>query len=211
MIEKLKSYYAINMDVLEHRDRIFINNPVIMQGLGLAPIVAVGSSLRSACIIGLAVALMLTPTRMVASLFGRSTHFRFRVVAYAVTSALTYALAAWLIIGVLDLPVQSMGLYLPLLVMEPLIIKRFARSGTERVGTAAKKGLVTTAGFLLVLFPVAAVREVLGAGTFFGLPVFAAAPVPFFGLIGGGFILMGVLIALWRSLVKRFKREARRQ
>lgn len=211
MIDKLKGYYAINMDMLEHRDRIFINNPVIMQGLGLAPIVAVGSSLRNACIIGLAVALMLTPTRMVAALLSRSTHFRFRVVAYAVTSALIYALVSWLLLDLLALPVQAIGLYLPLLVMEPLIIKRFARNGTEKVSTAAKKGLITTLGFLLVLFPIAAIRELAGAGTLFGHKLFSAPPMPFLSLIGGGFILMGVFIALWRNLVKRFKQEAKRQ
>ena len=211
MMDKLKSYYAINMDVLEHRDRIFINNPVIMQGLGLVPIVAVGTSMRSACIMALAVTLLLTPTRIVAALLSRSTHFRFRAVAYAITSALAYALVSWLIVDVFRLPTQSIGLYLPLLVMEPLIIKRYGRSGTEQVRTAASKGLVTTLGFLVVLFVVAALRELLGAGTFFGRTFFAVAPMPYVGLIGGGFILVGVLMALWRSAVKRFKAEAKKQ
>ena len=91
MIEKLKSYYAINRDVVENRDRVFINNPVVMQGLGLVPIVAVGNTMRDASIMGLAVLLLLTPTRIVAALLSRSTHFRFRAVAYSVTSALIYA------------------------------------------------------------------------------------------------------------------------
>ncbi len=211
MIEKIKSYYAINMDVMEHRDRIFINNPVVMQGLGLVPIVAVGSSMQAACIMALAVTVMLTPTRIVAALLSRSTHFRFRAVAYSITSALAYALASWLIIDVFNLPIQTIGLYLPLLVTEPLIIKRFGRSGTESVRTAISKGVITTAGFLLVLFIAAALRELLSFGTFFGMQVFANGPVPYVGLIGGGFILMGVFIALWRNLVKQFKEEAKKQ
>ena len=91
MIEKLKSYYVINRDVVENRDRVFINNPVVMQGLGLVPIVAMGNTMRDACIMGLAVLLLLTPTRIVAALLSRSTHFRFRAVAYSVTSAAIYA------------------------------------------------------------------------------------------------------------------------
>lgn len=210
MIEKLKSIYGINMEVMEHRDRVFINNPVVMQGLGLVPIVAVGNTLHNACIMALAVVLLLTPTRVVGALLGRSTHFRFRAVAYAITSALLYALVSWLIIDVFRLPTQTIGLYLPLLVMEPLIIKRYGRTGNESVRVALSKGLITTLGFLVVLFLTAALRELLGAGTLFGARVFSAAPLPFVGLIGGGFILMGVFIALWRNLVNRFKEEAKK-
>lgn len=210
MIEKLKSYYAINRDVVENRDRVFINNPVVMQGLGLVPIVAVGNTMRDACIMGLAVLLLLTPTRIVAALLSRSTHFRFRAVAYSVTSALLYAAVSWLIVDVFALPVQAIGLYLPLLVLEPLIIKRYGRAGIERMGNATTKGLITTLGFLVVLFITAAARELLGLGTFFGHRVFEKAPVPYLYMIGGGFIFVGVFISLWRNLVRMFKEEAKK-
>ena len=210
MIEKLKSYYVINRDVVENRDRVFINNPVVMQGLGLVPIVAVGNTMRDASIMGLAVLLLLTPTRIVAALLSRSTHFRFRAVAYSVTSALIYAAVSWLIVDVFALPVQAIGLYLPLLVLEPLIIKRYGRAGIERLGNATTKGLITTLGFLLVLFLTAAARELLGLGTFFGNRVFETAPVPYLYMIGGGFIFVGVFIALWRNLVRIFKEEAKK-
>ena len=210
MIEKLKSYYAINRDVVENRDRVFINNPVVMQGLGLVPIVAMGNTMRDACIMGLAVLLLLTPTRIVAALLSRSTHFRFRAVAYSVTSAAIYAAVSWLIVDVFALPVQAIGLYLPLLVLEPLIIKRYGRAGIERMGNATTKGLITTLGFLVVLFITAAARELLGLGTFFGHRVFEKAPVPYLYMIGGGFIFVGVFISLWRNLVRMFKEEAKK-
>ena len=210
MIEKLKSYYAINRDVVENRDRVFINNPVVMQGLGLVPIVAMGNTMRDACIMGLAVLLLLTPTRIVAALLSRSTHFRFRAVAYSVTSALLYAVVSWLSVDVFALPVQAIGLYLPLLVLEPLIIKRYGRAGIERMGNATTKGLITTLGFLVVLFITAAARELLGLGTFFGHRVFEKAPVPYLYMIGGGFIFVGVFISLWRNLVRMFKEEAKK-
>ena len=210
MIDKIRSYYAINRDVVENRDRVFINNPVVMQGLGLVPIVAVSNTMRDACIMGLAVLLLLTPTRIVAAFLSRSTHFRFRAVAYSVTAALIYAAVSWLIVDVFALPVQAIGLYLPLLVLEPLIIKRYARTGTERMGNATTKGLITTAGFLLVMFMTAACRELLGAGTFFGMRVFDAAPVPYLHFLGGGFIFVGVFIALWRNLVRIFKEGAKK-
>ena len=44
-----------------HHDRIFLNNPVIMQGMGLAPLVVLATSGRNALMLAVAVALLLTP------------------------------------------------------------------------------------------------------------------------------------------------------
>ncbi len=211
MIEKLKSYYAIHMERLEHRDRIFINNPVVMQGLGLVPIVAVGTNMKNACVMALAVLLLLTPTRVLAALFSRSTQFRFKAVAYCISAATVYVLVSWLLLDVFKLPSQTIGLYLPLLVTEPLVIKRYAHTSQESVTKAVTKGLITTAGFLIVLFISAALREIIGAGTFFGKTLFKTAPIPYLSMIGGGFILVGILIALWRNLVHGFKREVHKR
>lgn len=48
-----------------HHDRIFLNNPVIMQGMGLAPLVVLATSGRNALMLAAAVALLLTPSRVV--------------------------------------------------------------------------------------------------------------------------------------------------
>ena len=60
------------------RDRVFLNNPVVMQGLGLAPLVVAATSLKNAVILGVAVLLLLTPTRILAALLSRFSSFRFR-------------------------------------------------------------------------------------------------------------------------------------
>ena len=51
-----------------HHDRIFLNNPVIMQGMGLAPLVVLATSGRSALMLAAAVALLLTPSRVISYL-----------------------------------------------------------------------------------------------------------------------------------------------
>ena len=48
-----------------HHDRIFLNNPVIMQGMGLAPLVVLATSGRNALMLAVAVALLLTPSRVI--------------------------------------------------------------------------------------------------------------------------------------------------
>ena len=53
------------------RDRVFLNNPVVMQGLGLAPLVVAATSLKNAVNLGVAVFLFLTPTRLLAAILRR--------------------------------------------------------------------------------------------------------------------------------------------
>ena len=126
-------------------------------------------------VLGFAVLLLLTPTRVLAALLSRGNYLRFRGVTYAVTAAVLY-IGVWFAANALfGVGIQTVGLYLPLLVVEPIIIKRYERPQKERVSTALRKGLITTCGFLLALFLVAALRELLGAGALFGHPV-AARP-----------------------------------
>ena len=206
MKQERSLYYAENMDQLMHRDRIFFNNPVFLQGLGLAPIVVAATTLHNALVLGLAVLLLLTPTRVLACVLTRRCPLRFRGAFYALTAAVLY-IAVWFIeTAVFGVGVQTVGLYLPLLVVEPIILKRYERPQGEHPATALRKGLITTVGFLLALFLVAALRELLGAGALAG-HVFSTRPVlPLAALSCGGFFLVGVLAALWRWFRSVFKR-----
>lgn len=200
-------YYASNMDRLSRRDRVFLNNPVIMQGLGLAPIVLPATNIQNALIIGVAVALLLTPTRMIAGLLTRRMGYVFRAITYVLTAGVLYVGVAWLLDIWFGQAVNSVGIFLSLLVMEPLITKRYESAQRERLFTSLKKGVITTLGFLLVLFLVAGIRELLAAGTFAGVEVFRAGLLPMMSEPAGGFLLVGLLAALWRSIVFNFKKR----
>ncbi len=54
-----------------HHDRVFKNNPVVMQGMGLAPLVVLATTGRNALMLAVAVALLLTPSRVLACLLSR--------------------------------------------------------------------------------------------------------------------------------------------
>lgn len=204
-------YFAENMGRLSRRDRIFLNNPVIMQGLGLAPLVLPATSIQNAVVLALAMAMLLTPTRVIATFLGRRTGFKFRAVLYTLISGILYAAVAWLMdayfVPALGLDIRSVGIYLPLLVLEPLIIKRYESQARERIWTSFKKGVITTLGFCLVLFIMAGLRELLATGTLGGVVFFRAGLLPMAALPAGGFILIGVLAAVWRSLVNTFKKR----
>lgn len=102
------------------RDRVFLNNPVIMQGLGLAPLIVAATTLKNGVMLSVAVLLLLTPTRVLAALLSRFAYFRFRGLTYALTAAAVFVGVRY-VMGLLY-PVSDLallGLYLPLLVAGP--------------------------------------------------------------------------------------------
>ncbi len=200
-------YFAENMDRLLRRDRVFLNNPVIMQGMGLAPIVIPATNIQNALILALGVLLLLTPTRMIATFVGQRMGLTMRAIIYALTAGVVYIMVGNIMDVVFGTQALSVGIYLPLLVLEPLVIKRYESPKRERLSTSFKKGIITTIGFCLVLFIMAAIREVLAQGTFYGVEVFSEPILPFASLPAGAFILLGLVAALWRAMVNTFKKN----
>lgn len=200
-------YFSENMDVLSRRDRVFLNNPVIMQGLGLAPIVIPANTLQNAWILAVGTLLLLTPVRMIATALGQRVGFGLRAVIYALTSGAVYIAVGMAMEVLFGNQLASVGIYLPLLVLEPLIIKRYESPKRERLVTSFKKGMITTAGFCLVLFLMAGLRELLALGTLGGIEILRVRLLPLASQPAGGFILLGLVAAIWRGLVNTFKRN----
>ena len=208
MNSKKAKYLSENMERIARRDRIFLNNPVIMQGMGLAPLVVAATTARNALMLSVAVILLLTPVRVIAALLARTGYYRFRGLIYCLTSATVYIGVYYALQAIFDVEILQLGIYLPLLVVEPLIIKRYERPQKERLVTALKKGLRTTCGYVLVLMLMGCLREVLTSATLFdhAIPRIPADLFPMASLPAGGFLLLGVVCAVWRSAVNRYKK-----
>ena len=195
-----------------HHDRVFLNNPVVMQGMGLAPLVVLATSGQNAVMLAVAVALLLVPSRVLACLLSRLVPLHDedpapetlqkkllpRALVYGFSTAVVY-LAVYPILNML----LSLGIYLPMLTVEPLLTYRFGRV-QETVRKAVSKGLRITVGYALLLVLLGCVREWLAAGTMFGVVV--SRPVlPMASMPAGGFIVLGVLCAVWRALAQKRK------
>ena len=101
---------------------------------------------------------------------------------------------------------EMLGVYLALIVVNCIILGRaemFARK--NGVLDSALDGLGMGLGFLLALFIMATVREVLGAGTFAGiaLPFFKTYNIPILNQAPGGFLVFGVLIAVMNKIKEK--------
>ena len=210
-----------------HHDRIFLNNPVIMQGMGLAPLVVLATSGRSALMLAAAVALLLTPSRLLSFLLSKLVPLQEhageeelrakllpRGLLYCGTAAVVYMAVYPILDRLFGVELLTLGIYLPMLVVEPLIIYRYGRV-QETVRKALSKGVRVTVGYAAVLLLVGCIREWLAAGTVFGFAVGDAVLLPLASMPAGGFLLLGVLSAVCRALAARYQafltNEARNQ
>ena len=155
-----------------HHDRVFKNNPVVMQGMGLAPLVVLATTGKNALMLAVAVALLLTPSRMLACLVSRLFPLRDeqpapeelekkllpRALVYSGSAAVVYLAAYPILNAVFGTDLLMLGIYLPMLVVEPLLTYRFGRV-QETMRKAVSKGLRITVGYALILFIVGCLRE----------------------------------------------------
>ena len=208
-----------------HHDRVFKNNPVVMQGMGLAPLVVLATTGRNALMLAVAVALLLTPSRMLACLLSRWCPLRDespapeelekkllpRALLYSGSAAVVYLAAYPILNAVFGTDLLTLGIYLPMLIVEPLLTYRFGRV-QETMNKAVSKGLRITLGYALILLLLGCVREWLAYGSVFGVTL-SRSILPMAGMPAGGFIVLGVLCAVWRALARKqreyLKNEAR--
>ena len=200
-----------------HHDRVFLNNPVVMQGMGLAPLVVVATTGQNGLMLAAAVTLLLVPSRVLACLLSRLVPLRDeeptpeqlqkkllpRALLYAASAAVVYLAAYPILNFVFGTGFLNLGIYLPMLVVEPLLTYRFGRV-QESMRKAVSKGLRITVGYALILFIVGCLREWLALGSVFGIQLNRSV-LPMASMPAGGFIVLGVVCAVWRALARKHK------
>ena len=205
-------------DRFAHHDRVFLNNPVVMQGMGLAPLVVLATTAHNGVMLAAAVTLLLVPSRVLACLLSRLFPLNSenpapeelqkkllpRALLYAASAAVVYLAAYPILNFVFGTGLLNLGIYLPMLVVEPLLTYRFGRV-QETVHKAVSKGVRITVGYALLLLVVGVVREWLSLGTVFGAPVGRWALLPLAKMPAGGFIVLGILCAIWRAAAAKRK------
>lgn len=183
-----------------HDDHLWLNNPVMVRGLGLAPVVAAAVSGQNAWMLCAAAALMITATRVLAVAVCHLTGNRWRGPIYAYAAALVYVPAYIILYNLFGTDLSLLGIYLPMLVVEPAVIKRMEAAELETLGEAFRRGINNTLGVCLSVLIVGCLRELLAEGTLFGSAVFPVAPLPLADQPGAGFILVGLIAAVWTAV-----------
>ncbi len=188
---------------------IFRNNPIFRLVLGLCPTLAVTTSLENALGMGMAATFVLVCSNVLVSALRKVIPGAVHIPCYIVIIATFVTAIDLLMQAYLPDLSASLGIFIPLIVVNCVILGRAeAFACRNGVVESIADGLGSGVGFTLALALVAAVREVCGAGTLtvwgdIALKNVNPGPVTLAILPAGGFITLGLLLALINHLQAR--------
>lgn len=189
-------------------DGLIHQNPVTVQLLGMCSVLAITTSLFNGIGMGLSVLVILTCANVVISLLRKVIPSKIRIACYIVVIAGFVTIVDLALKAFLPALSSSLGLFIPLIVVNCIILGRAEMFASKnKVLPSILDGLGMGVGFTATLLAMGIIRELLGAGTVFGIPVLSGfmEPIIIFLLPPGGFFVFGMLVALAGKLSKEGK------
>lgn len=189
---------------------IIKENPTFVLMLGMCPTLAVTTSAINGAGMGLASTVVLTLSNMMISLLRKIIPSRVRMPAFIVIVASFVTMVDFLMQGFVPDLYSSLGIYIPLIVVNCIILGRAeAYASKNPVLPSMFDGLGMGLGFTMGLTILGAFRELIGAGTVFGLNIMPASyePMIIFILPPGAFFVLAALVAVQNKLKNKKKKE----
>lgn len=198
------SKYTIKNVGSQFLDGLFYKNPVLMQLLGMCATLAVTTSIKNAIGMGLSTTAVLICSNVFISLLRKFIPKQIRIASYIVIISGFVTAIQLLIKAYLPDLDKSLGLFIPLIVVNCIILARAESFASKNpVLPSAVDGLTMGLGFTLALTVLSSIRELLGAGTLLGMQVMPGfyEPAIIFILPSGAFLTLGCLIALMNKVI----------
>ena len=181
---------------------ILPENPVYRQLLGMCPTLAVTGNMKAAMTMSGAVLFVLFCANVITSLIRNLLQAHLRILVFTLTIAAFVTIADRLLQAYLWDMSKELGPYVPLIIVNCIIICRCEVCASKQGPmTAASDAVGQSIGFALALASIASVREILGSGTWFGLEVISPdVPANVWSnwsvmiLPPGAFIALGLLL-----------------
>ena len=167
--------------------------------LGMCPTLAVTTSAVNGLGMGLTTMVVLALSNMFISLLRKIIPDKVRIPAFIVIIASFVTVAELLLKAFIPFLYDALGLYIPLIVVNCIILGRAeAYASKNDVTSSLFDGVGMGLGFTVALTIIGAVRELLGAGEVFGLAVMPESYVPcsIFVMAPGAFFVLAVLTAI---------------
>ena len=180
-------------------------NPTFVLMLGMCPTLAVTTSAINGVGMGLTTTVVLVMSNMLISMLRKIIPDSVRMPAFIVVVASFVTIVQFLLEGFIPSLYDSLGLYIPLIVVNCIILGRAESYASKNpVVPSIFDGLGMGLGFTIGLTSIGIVREVIGAGQIFGKQIMPSSyePVTIFILAPGAFFVLAGLVAI-QNKVKR--------
>jgi electron transport complex protein RnfE len=181
-------------------DGVITSNPTLKLVLGTCPTLALTTMAMNGIYMGLAVTFVLICSNVLISMLRKIIPSQVRIPAFVLIIATFVTIVRLVLDKLLPDAYEVLGLYLPLIVVNCIILAR-AESFASKNGViaSAADGLFMGIGFTIALTAMGAFREILGAGAIFGVKLWDFQ-IGFFSSSAGSFFTYALFIALF-SLV----------
>jgi len=194
---------------------IWRENPVFVTLLGMCPTLAVTNSAINALSMGLATVFVLLCSNVLVSMLRKAIPKQVRIAAYIVVIASFVTVVDYAIQAISLQVYEALGAFIQLIVVNCIILGRAeAYASRQPVISTVVNSLGTGVGFTLALLCLGVVREVLGAGTLFGVRILPDQFQPWVLMLlpaGGFFVLAGWLLLIDWLNIRRERRALEQQ
>jgi len=193
-----------NLSIL--KNGLIDENPTFRQLLGMCPTLAVTTSAVNGLGMGLTTTIVLMCSNIAIAGLRKVIPDKVRIPAFIVIIASFVTIMGMLLEAYLPTLNQSLGIYIPLIVVNCIILGRAeAFAASNSVIPSMFDGLGMGLGFTMSLTILGMVREILGAGSIFGITLFGASfePVILMILPPGAFLTLGLGIGIINKMTAR--------
>nr|WP_294492377.1 electron transport complex subunit E [uncultured Mediterraneibacter sp.] len=188
-------------------------NPTFVLMLGMCPTLAVTTSAVNGIGMGLSTTAVLIMSNMLISMLRKIIPDSVRMPAFIVVVASFVTIVDFLLEGFVPSLYDSLGLYIPLIVVNCIILGRAESYASKNpVLPSIFDGIGMGLGFTVGLTCIGIVRELIGAGQLFGFQVMPDSYEPFtiFILAPGAFFVLACLVAVQNKIKKSLTRRGRK-
>ncbi|MEI3238859.1 MAG: electron transport complex subunit E [Lachnospiraceae bacterium] len=183
---------------------LFKENPTFVLMLGMCPTLAVTTSAINGLGMGLSTTVVLMLSNLFIGCLRNVIPDKVRIPAYIVIIASFVTVVDLLLQAYIPSLYESLGIYIPLIVVNCIIFGRAESFAGKNPGLLSLfDGIGMGLGFTGAITIIGLVRELLGAGTFFGIEVLTKigyTPASIFIMAPGAFFVLSVLTALQNKL-----------
>ncbi len=180
---------------------ILAENPVFRLALSLCPAVAVTTTVANGFILGVAVLAVQVLSSVTVALVRGAIHPRVRIPVYTIIIAVWVSAIDMTLAAFTPALYAQVGLYVKLIVAFAIIISRLeVFASRQPLAPSFWDGAGMGLGFLIALVVIGSLRELMGNGSFLGVPLVHGKPLLFFALPAGGFFSIALLMAFFNRI-----------
>ena len=178
-------------------DAFIVRNIVLVQAIGLCPVIMAGTHLKQAVVLTVCTAIILVPSSLIMSLFGEKIPAWLLPPIYTIFAAALLTASGFAIERYVSPELYAaLDIFIPLLAVNTLLTFRAGGFALRnRPAVAVADSIASTFGFGLVICVVSVLREIASFGTVWDIKVTTPRLLPEAALPYAAFILLGFMAA----------------